>query len=355
MDVSLKIFTGTKPNDVKFFDNFSVTIRFDSLASTFGFQFFFDPSNELHREMLGITKYNKCEIYYGDKLFLTGVMINYSLVSESGSKVVKIGGYSLPGVLADCSIPESVFPLQFDKLSLNQIADKLLQPFGIEKKVNENVLDDMEKTFKTTTTNPGVTVADFLIELATQKDIVLTHDETGAVVFARANPQQTALLFFDTEKDQIDGFNFELDIDGQGLFSETTIVRQASVKHKNAGQSSTESIYVVDTYRPSVKTQTSGDDNDTQKASEREAQKQLKSITMTVETNKVMIDGDIWRPNKTISVRSPELGLYKNTQWFIESVSYNFSSESDLVTLNCVLPGVYDVAQLKTGQNIFLI
>ncbi len=38
--------------DVSFFNDFEVNLKYDSVASTFGFSFYFDPKNQQHAEGL---------------------------------------------------------------------------------------------------------------------------------------------------------------------------------------------------------------------------------------------------------------------------------------------------------------
>jgi len=95
-------------------------------------------------------------------------------------------GYSLPGVLGDCEIPPTLYPLQSNSLSLTEIANKLISPFkdnyGLEMIVDSAVQSKMSKVFDTSTASESQSIADYLIELASQKDIVITHELDRAVV-----------------------------------------------------------------------------------------------------------------------------------------------------------------------------
>jgi len=50
----LKINDRIRTRTVKFFSDFDLTLRYDAVASGFGFKMYFDPDNLEHKEMLCI-------------------------------------------------------------------------------------------------------------------------------------------------------------------------------------------------------------------------------------------------------------------------------------------------------------
>ena len=54
------------------------------------------------------------------------------------------------------------------------------------------------------------------------------------------------------------------------------------------------------------------------------------------------LNGAVIKPNQIITVRNPELYLYKKSNWFIESVQLDGDAEQTVATLTCVLPETYN-------------
>jgi len=148
-----------------------------------------------------------------------------------------------------------------------------------------------------------------------------------------------------------EGTSLELNYDGQSMHSHIYMQKQASIEGGNAGQTVTRNPYVIGSvFRPTVKSQSSGDDNDTGLAAKRELSNEIKGLTLDIETDRWMHNGKIFRPNTIITVYDPELYIYKKVRWFVESVTYEGNNTTTTANLKCVLPEVYSN---KTPVSIF--
>lgn len=343
MSLTLKINDRFRNRKVDFFNEFNFNLKYDSVASTFGFNFYFDPYNIELKELACVTHFHEVTLQFNEELLVKGVITNQRFKQTTKKELASFGGYSLPGVLEDCQIPTSLYPLQSDNLSLLEIARKLTRPFNIDVVVDPNVQSKVNKIFKTSTASATSSIKDYLTDLASQKDIVISHDENGNLLLTQANTDQSPVLEFDLRNGGIPGTNFEMSYDGQGMHSHITMQKQASLNGGNSGVDTIRNPYVIGSYfRPKVKSQTSGDDNDTSLASRRELGNELRGLNLTIETDRWVVDGKILRPNSIISIIAPELYIYKKTKWFIESINYRGNNESITATINCVLPEVYN-------------
>src|SRR5690349_9675254 len=98
--------------NVDFFTSGSITLKLDSIASTFEFASRFDAQNREHQEMFKPLQYKDVQIYNSkDKLIFTGTILNHRFKSNSGRELIIISGYSKSGILEDVSIPVSAYPL----------------------------------------------------------------------------------------------------------------------------------------------------------------------------------------------------------------------------------------------------
>jgi prophage tail gpP-like protein len=255
-------------------------------------------------------------------------------------------------VLEDCEIPTSQYPLQFNGLSLAQIARKLCAPFKVDVVIDDSVSSKMNSSFKVSTASESQNISSYLAELASQKDIVMSHNEKGQLLFTKAKTDGEPILEFDTTKGTLPGTSFAFTFDGQGMHSHVTVQKQASSDGGNAGEETKRNPYVVGSYafRPTVKSQSSGDDNQTGSATQRAVANELKGIKLTIEIDRWKINGKIIRPNNTLTIVAPEVYIPRKETFFIESVNFTGDEKEQKCTLNCVLPGVYDG---KAPVNIF--
>lgn len=351
----VKINDRFRNRQIEFFNDFRIDLKHDSVASTFAFTFFFDPNNKEHKELACVTHFHEVTIEFEGEQLIKGVITSNTFRHSRVKQLASFSGYSLPGVLEDCEIPPTLYPLQSDKLSLTEIAQKLISPFkknyNLDMVVDPSVSVKMSKVFDTSTASESQTIKDYLTELASQKNIVITHDEFGRLLFTDAKTESQPIWTIDATKGVPEGTNLELNYDGQGMHSHIYMQKQASIDGGNSGYSTIRNPYVIGSvYRPTVKTQSSGDDNDTGLAARRALANELRGVTLTVQTDRWMHQGKLFRPNKTISVFDPELYIYKKVNWFIESVTFEGNQESTTATLNCVLPEVYSE---KTPVSIF--
>src|SRR3954468_12812843 len=56
--------TGSSIRTLRLYNNFVYHKIFNSLASTFSFDFFFDPKNQEHAEIICVSHMHECRLYY---------------------------------------------------------------------------------------------------------------------------------------------------------------------------------------------------------------------------------------------------------------------------------------------------
>jgi prophage tail gpP-like protein len=267
--------------------------------------------------------------------------MNQKFTDAASKSLVSFSGYSLPGFLEDCQIDPTSYPLQNDGLTLREISERMLKPFGLRMAVHSQVASAMDEAFAETTAEATETVKDYLTKLAAQKGVIITHDSAGTVIFTRADTSRQPIIHY--QKDGGTPFtSMELDFNGQGMHSDITVVQQADDEGDNAGESSISNPYVPFVHRPRVVTQTSGTDVDTDKAARMALSNELKNLKLTITTDRWEIDGKVIKPNNMITVVNPRVYLYKKTRWFIEQVDLKGDQNGTTATLTCALPEVYN-------------
>jgi|SRR6185437_1447224 len=343
--MELKI--GTRKLDL--YNNVSVALHYDSVASAFSFDFYFDPNNADHKAMFLPGSYSPVTIDHNGERLITGILLSPKFKSDSVRRGVTISGYSKTGVLEDCEIPTSSYPLQAIGLSLGNIAQRIIKPFGLNLVIDPSVSSNVNSVYKSTTADDKQTVKSYLCELAGQKHVMLSHDEMGNLLLTQAKITQQPIFDFTNGMPNV---AMELNFDGQRMHSSITLQKQATKTGKgNAGQSSFSNPYVTSTFRPHVTRQTSGTDVDTALCARNMLSEELKGLTLTIDLDRWTLNNKVIRPNNIITVTNPDLYIYKKTKFFITSVELKGDNNAQVATLTCTLPEVYSST---TPKNIFL-
>jgi prophage tail gpP-like protein len=341
----LRINDRIRNRKVEHFEAFTLSMRYDSVASAFSLSAYFNPANNEHKEMFCIGHYHKCTIEHNGELLLTGYLLSEDLTSSSKAESIQVAGYSLPGVIEDCQLPyfNAGGSLQNNNLTLREIATKYLSKFGLNMIVDNSVAEAMNRPYSQTTLKDTQTIKAYLTELASQRNVIISHDANGNVLFTKAKTEQNPILAYG------EGTPFtkmSLKFNGQGMHSHITVVKQAdSDGGGNAGEHTLQNPYVPYVYRPKVVEQDSGDDVETEQAAKNILASELKNLRLMIETDRWEIGGGVIKPNNIITVINPDIYLYKKTRWFIEGVDFVGDSKKLTATLTCVLPEVYSGAK----------
>ena len=354
---------------VSFFTAGSITLKLDSIASTFEFSCRFSPQNPDHQALLKPLQYLPVEIFNAkDKLIFTGTILNHRFRSNKGRELVVVSGYSKSGILEDVTIPVSAYPLESTNRSLKDIAEKLCGLYGIkvlvsdqaksisggpvkEKKIFFSAKSDYEtikaksnSVFGRTSASPTESIKDYLAKLAGQKNIILSHNEKGDVLLFQPDLLQKPKYFF-TKGNSL---SMSMDVNGQAMHSEINIVRQPTDDNQGVSTTDVSRNTLISKYRPTTKILTSGEDTATKDAAKNELASELKNITATVELQNLF---DEIYPGEIVNVHNHYLYNYAYNRWLVDSITLKFDEKEDTTTLNLVPPESFSGGPLI--RNLF--
>ena len=123
-----------------FFNDFALSSSLDSVASSFSFTARFDPKSAENRDLFRPLSFHQVEFFNNaNQLFFTGTIVSHKFDSKMDSDLVQLSGYSLPGILEDCTVPYSAYPLESSSSSLKEITEKILKNFGLTLRVDSSV------------------------------------------------------------------------------------------------------------------------------------------------------------------------------------------------------------------------
>lgn len=321
------------------FSNFSsyvINLIYNSVASSFRF--------DILRDISPVPlSYADCQILNDkDELLLTGTIVNHTTTTSAKPNLIVISGYSKAGILEDCNIPVSAYPLQFDNLSLKQIIDKLLPIFDIEYIVDSIISNELNKTYKKSNANISSSIKEYINNLASQRGIIISHDKEGKIVFTKVDTSNM-LPVATFEEGNTGTEKYSININGQVLHSEISVIKQASSIDKSSGEFTIKNL-LVDKYRPKVIVSTSGSVFDVEKMAIIELSKEFANIKIMIDTTLFVIPGNL------IQLKVPSLRINDFIELFVERTTINGDMTGERYTLTCVLKEVYSMEKI---QNIF--
>lgn len=344
--------------EIFFFSKGKITLKLDSIGSTFEFVSYFQPQNTEHQEIFKPLQYHSVEFLNSeDKLVFTGTIINHVFRSDKGRNLVAFSGYSKSGILEDVTVPPKHFPLETNKSTLLDIANRLCGLYGIKVKTAQNTsnlantgvkgqkgviqktdLKSLEtkakSTFGRSSAGPTESIKDYLAKLCSQKNIILSHDQNGDVVLFQPEYDQKPKFFF-TKGNTLE---MQLSFNGQSLHSEINIVSQPSDDNEGVSIADKAINPLIPMYRPTTKVLSSGEETDTKQAAKNELAAELKAIQLTLKLQGIF---DTLYPGEIVNVHNHHIYCYAYNRFMIESVELDFDEKSDTTTLNCLIPEAF--------------
>lgn len=345
--MELTIYDRFKVRKVLFFNEFELSLNFDSFGSTFSFKYYFDPDNPDHKELSCVSHDHECVVTHNGETLITGFAMSQEYLHEPTKQLASISGYSKPGLFTDCQIPPEMYPLQSDGVSLKSVAKRITDRWSrwkIGLKVDSSADSLASKAFKSVTASETETISSFLMNMATQKSLILSHDENGNLLITKAKTDSKPMMEFDRRvQSMIPLTGSSMSYNGQSMHSHITVVKQASSDGGNAGEYTLRNPYCPIVFRPKVVNQSSGDDIDTKEAALRELGKELEQgLKFTIKTDRwIGPDGKIIKPNSIISIYDPELFIYTKANLFVRSIDFVGNQIQTTATLNCVIPEAF--------------
>jgi prophage tail gpP-like protein len=341
----LRINDRFRNRQIKFFTDFEFDLKFDSIDSSFSLSYEFDPNNQEHIEFSCIGHYHTCTLEDNGELLMTGIILSIQFTDAAKQSLAKISGYTLSGVLGDCEIPLSKqLSLQSDGLTIREIVQKYIKPFGLQIVVESSAAKLMDQVLEETSANETQTVKSYLSQLVSQKNVIMSHDERGRVVFTKTSARAKQKPIFEFNQG-MPGVSMTLAFNGQGIHSEIVAIGQSDIEDENALESpplKNPFSPVRTVFRPHTVTQNSGNADDTELAAKNTLAAELKNIPLMIAMDRWTIGEKLARPGNIITVQNPRIYLFKKSNWFIEAVNFKGDAKSKTATLRCVRPEVFN-------------
>jgi prophage tail gpP-like protein len=331
------------------FNDFSLNEQLDTCAATFAFSAKYDPDSQdaNYQAIFRPLGFQTVEFFDdNDNLTFTGLILNHDFASGAVNKLVILSGYSLGGVLEDCTIPLAAYPLESAGRSLKEITTRILKYFGLQLVIDKSVTNECSQVFAKSVAKPDGTIKDYLCKLAAQKNVVLAHGVHGEIIYFRPDINARAIGRYTKENVLTMGFR----INGQGMHSDITTMRQASRSSEidadsPAGRGSSDSVKnnLVKQFRPVVDKLSSGSGKDTLRGAKNTLANELRNIKLGFTINR----WDNIRIGDVLEVVNDEVRLRTPTRFIVENTVKDAKSEERTMSVTCVLPESFTGGQPK--------
>ena len=321
----------------RFWDSVNITRSIDTI-STIEFGAPFDADSREFRDTFRPFSYQPLEVTIGGELLFTGTMVAVSPTLDNTKKTISASGYSLPGVLNDCTPPASAFPLEFNNQGIRDIATTLVSPFGVGVSFAEGV--EQGPVFERVACEPGKKVFSFLTELAKQRNLVISSTVRGELLFLQSADTGKPVAIFRQGESPV--LSVLPTFNPQDYYSHITGIEPVVVGLKGSQFTDKNSI-LLGSIRPMTLTAPDTIDSDVREAVSAKASRMfgnMVSYSVVVDTWRD-VKGALWEPNTTVKLQAKSAMIYNEYEFVIRGVNYERNANSETATLDLVIPGSF--------------
>lgn len=340
MDNIIKLVVGS--DEFKFWSSFNISRNIDTF-DTFSFDAPFGENAGI-KSIIKPLQFKPGELFIDDELLSTIVLVNPLPTLGSEENSISVTGYAKPGVLNDCSVKHSDYPIEFTGQTLEQIAKTLAGLYDVDVEFQGVPLGSGSfpvsisgAPFEKVKLEVGQSPFDFLIELAKDRGFLISNTKPGKLLFWKAakNPRTTTL-----KQGHTPVISVTPNINPQGYYSEITGLSPGKLGVDIEFESVTIDNTNLSVNRPLVyklKQQLSG--ADLQNAVKWKMGLMIaNAIKYSVSVEGLRDEhGLIWEPNTYINLTAPGAYIDNETTFLIDSLNLA-KSDSETTAINLVLP-----------------
>lgn len=297
----------------------------------------FEPERERFRDDFRPFSFHPLDVSVGGEPFFTGTLVDVDPSADPGRRSVGVSAYARPGVLDDCHMPPSSWPLEFNGLDLRSIATRVCEPWGIGVAVEGG---SVGAVFPRVAMEPDAKPYAFLGDLARQRGFVLSDTPDGRLLLRRS-ATSTAPVVATLEEGVPPVVGVGVAFSPREYFSEITGVGAA--RAGRAGASSTVRNPHASVLRPRVYKPDDAEAGDVPSASAAQLGRMFGaavSYEVPMPTWRTP-GGELWAPNQVVELLAPGAMVYRTTRLIVRTVTYKRDAGVQSSVLGLVLPGVF--------------
>jgi prophage tail gpP-like protein len=332
-DVSIKIdsreYTG--------FTGYELNLNYDSL-DTFSFSAPYSNAMTELRSSIVPFAFKSCDVFYEGSLVFKGTLLtpDPELTDKSGE--ITLQGYPLCGILNDCMVPPTKYPLECMGLTIKGIADAACDPYSIPV-----VFDgDIGPAFTEVSIEPTDRIIDFLTKLAQQRNLLFTNTEKGELRFFTAK-QEKAFVSFSEGKPPL--LSIKPKFSPQEFYSHITGFSKTEAEYPSYSYTY-ENKYLISKgimRHHSVTIDDAENESDLQNSVRSYAGRMFAdAVSYELQCEKhFTTEGRRFKKGMTVCVYAPSAMITRETNFIARNIKLERTTEGKTSTLTLVLPGSY--------------
>jgi len=320
----------------RFWDKVRITRTIDSM-DTVEFGAPFDHTAPGFRDTFRPFSFKPVAITVGGEPLFTGTMVAVSPTIDNGQRTVAVSGYSLPGVLNDCTPPASSFPLEFNGQTLKDIASAVAEPFGL----SVDFQGEPGAVFERVACEPGKKALAFLAELAKQRNLIISSTERGKLLFWQSKDAGKSVAKLQQGVAPV--LSVTPFFSPQEYYSHITGIEPVTVGLEGS-QYTVKNPRLQGVTRPITFNAPDTEGADVKAAVEAKAGRMFGNMVAYSIRVATWRDpsGKLWAPNTTIKLTAPDAMVYDEYEFVIRSVQFERESAAATATLDLVIPGSFN-------------
>lgn len=319
----------------RFWEGVRIFRGLDSI-STVSFSAPFEPERPEFRQTFQPVSFKGLEATVGGEPLFIGTLVPVDPTLEPNRKAVTVSGYSLPGVLSDCTPSANAFPIEFNDQDLSAIATAIAEPFGLGIEFE----GAPGPVFETVAAEATQKTLDFLTKLAQQRNFVINDTTRGKLRFWQTvKPGNPVAVLRQGESPVI---SVTPTFNPQEYYSSITGIDPFLVG-QDGGQFTIKNPFLPNVVRPFTFKAPDTEDSNLQEAVKAKMGRMFGNVvtySVSVDTWRVP-SGALWEPNTTLILTAPGAMIYKPYEFVIRSVQLEETATSKSAILEIVLPGAF--------------
>lgn len=319
----------------RFWDRVRITRAVDTMDIVeFGAPF--DPDTPGFRETFRPFSFKTIDVTVGGSPLFTGTMVAVNPVVENEQRIVSLSGYSLPGVLNDCTPPASSYPLEFNGQGLKEIASTMAASFGVGVQFDA----DQGAIFDRVASEPGKKVLSFLAELAKQRNLVIASTTRGELLFWQSVEAGNPVAILQQGSSPL--ISVTPFFSPQEYYSHITGL-EPIVVGANGSQFTVKNTRLQGITRPMTFSPQDTEGGNVKEAVEAKVGRMFGNVAAYSVRVSTWRDpqGQLWEPNTTVRLLAPGAMIYSEYEFVIRSIQFERDGSTETATLDLVIPGSF--------------
>lgn len=304
--------------------------------STVTFSGPFEPERQEFRQRFEPFSFKPVEAYVSGALLFTGTLIDVAPDITPDRRAISVTCHARPDVLSNCTMPPSAFPLEVNGLTLRQIAERICEPFDLAVQFD----GPRGAAFRRVALKPDEMPQRFLADLAKQRNMVVSNTADGALhLLQSAAPGRPVARL---REGHAPLSSVRPRFEPQSYFSEVTGLRKSQAGRLGA-KHTVRNPWLPSVARPHTFAVDDADRGDIPEATRAKLGRMfgnMVSYSVEVPTWRDP-NGDLWKPNTTVTLEAPGAMVYRETELLIRTVTLQQTPDSATATLDLVLPGAF--------------